>query len=46
LVKTEQLPLVTAREKMPFEITPVVLHLTRVGAQDETVDAAEAGISR
>jgi hypothetical protein len=46
LLKNEQLPLVTAREKMPFEITPVILHITRVGAQDEPAGATQAGISR
>lgn len=42
LVKTEQLPLFSAREKMPFEITPVMLHLTRVASQNEAAGAAEA----
>jgi succinoglycan biosynthesis transport protein ExoP len=30
LVKTKPLALLSAREKMPFEVTPFVLHLTRV----------------
>jgi hypothetical protein len=30
LVKAQPLALLSAREKMPFEVTPFVLHLTRV----------------
>jgi hypothetical protein len=45
LVKTEQLPLVSAREKMPFEVTPVMLHLTRAGAQDGAQGAERLGVS-
>jgi hypothetical protein len=30
LVKTRPLSLVSAREKMPFEITPFALYLTRI----------------
>jgi hypothetical protein len=29
LVKAKNLPLQSAREKMPFEVTPVFLYLTR-----------------
>lgn len=32
LVKAKPVPLVSAREKIPLEVTPVVLHLTRQGA--------------
>jgi hypothetical protein len=45
LVKTEQLPLVSAREKMPFEITPVALHLTRADAADGS-SGGQLGMSR
>jgi hypothetical protein len=30
LIKTKPLALLSAREKMPFEVTPFVLHLTRI----------------
>jgi hypothetical protein len=30
LIKSEQVELLSAREKMPFEVTPVFLHLTRM----------------
>jgi capsular polysaccharide biosynthesis protein len=33
LVKTRPLALLSAREKMPFEVTPFALHLTRVDAE-------------
>lgn len=40
LVKTKPLELLSPREKMPFEVTPFVLHLTRV---DQAGGNAEAG---
>jgi hypothetical protein len=43
LVKTEQLTLTSAREKMPFEVTPVMLHLTRVGTEEGTKVAEQLG---
>jgi len=46
LVKTEQLTLTSAREKMPFEVTPVMLHLTRVETEDGVKAAAQFGGSR
>jgi protein involved in polysaccharide export with SLBB domain len=39
LVKTRPIVLLSPREKMPFEVTPFVLYLTRVG---EPVDSAPA----
>jgi hypothetical protein len=30
LVKAQPISLLSAREKMPFEVTPFALHLTRV----------------
>lgn len=36
------LPLVTAREKMPLEVTPVFPHLTRLSIENETPKAVEA----
>ncbi len=35
LIKSQSVPLVTAKEKMPFEITPFVLHLTRDDWSDQ-----------
>ncbi len=32
LIKTGAITFLSAREKMPFEVTPLALHLTRVGA--------------
>jgi hypothetical protein len=32
LVKTKPVALLSAREKMPFEVTPFVLYLTRIDA--------------
>jgi hypothetical protein len=46
LVKTEQLPLVSAREKMPFEIAPVILHLSRAGSPEGTAAGSQLGMSR
>jgi hypothetical protein len=43
LVKTEQLTLTSAREKMPFEVTPVMLHLVRAEAEDAPKPALQAG---
>jgi hypothetical protein len=39
LMKTEQLALSSAREKMPFEITPDILRLTRADQADAPVSA-------
>ena len=43
LVKTEQLTLTSAREKMPFEVTPVMLRLTRVETEDGAKAAPQFG---
>jgi hypothetical protein len=44
LVKTQPLALLSAREKMPFEVTPFVLHLTRLeDASATAVSAPPAG---
>jgi hypothetical protein len=37
LMKTHNVPLLAAREKLPFEITPFMLHLTREGDRQTTV---------
>lgn len=34
MIKTGPVTLLSAREKMPFEVTPVILHLTRAAAQE------------
>jgi len=42
LVKTRSVPLVSAREKMPFEVTPFLLHLTRqIASQDSASRQAQ-----
>ena len=41
LVKTRPLALLSAREKMPFEVTPFVLHLVRVEGEVETTNAGQ-----
>jgi hypothetical protein len=43
LLKTKPVGTVTDREKMPFEITPFILYLTRVGS--EGPKASEVGAS-
>jgi hypothetical protein len=35
LIKTGPIQFLSGREKMPFEVTPVSAHLTRVGARKE-----------
>lgn len=42
LVKTKPLALLSAREKMPFEVTPFVLHLTRMDQVASTGAAPQA----
>jgi hypothetical protein len=44
MMKTHNVPLLSAKEKLPFEITPFMLHLTREGdgpvaAPDASADA-------
>jgi hypothetical protein len=41
LMKTHNVPLLSAREKLPFEITPFMLHLTR--ESEDSGAAAPAG---
>ena len=41
LIKTRPVALLTAKDKMPFHITPFVLHLTRVEAGDRAGAASE-----
>ena len=36
LEKTAKLPLISPREKMPFEVTPVYPYITRFAADDAT----------
>ncbi len=40
LIKSEPVSLVSAREKMPFEVTPVFLHLTRSRATEGTAQTS------
>jgi hypothetical protein len=40
MMKTRKVPLLSAREKMPFEVSPFMLHLTRVIQSDEMGSAA------
>jgi hypothetical protein len=42
LVKAKPLPLLSAREKMPFEVTPFYIYLTRQNAETPA-KTAEAG---
>jgi Peptidase family M48 len=42
LVKAKPVALISAREKMPFEVTPVFLYLTRQTASDKPKTAANA----
>jgi hypothetical protein len=42
LVKAKPVALLTAREKMPFEVAPVFLYLTRQTASDKPKTAANA----
>lgn len=44
LLKTKPVALLSAREKMPFAVTPIVLHLTRAGTGPESAKAATPGI--
>lgn len=41
LLKAKSVALLSAREKMPFEVTPFVLHLTRVGVPKPPVPSGE-----
>jgi hypothetical protein len=38
LIKTQNVALLTAKEKMPFQVTPFMLHLTR---EDKGTPAAQ-----
>ena len=40
LIKTQPVALLTPKDKMPFHITPFVLHLTRVETADQTAAAS------
>ena len=40
LVKTKAVPILSARDKLPFEITPFMISLTRVERQSRAPDAA------
>ena len=41
LIKAEPVALLTAKDKMPFRVTPFVLHLTRVETGDSTETASQ-----
>jgi hypothetical protein len=45
LVKTQNVPLQSVKEKVPFEVTPFMPHLTRVN-QTQSVAAAESAVSK
>ena len=34
LIKTKPVSLISARDKLPFEVTPFIIHLTRTAAAD------------
>jgi hypothetical protein len=40
MVKSQPVALTSAREKMPFEVTPFLPHLTRLGAASDSTTAA------
>jgi hypothetical protein len=40
LIKTPQVPLANAKEKLPFQITPFILNLTREESRPSTADAS------
>jgi hypothetical protein len=42
LMKAKPISLLSAREKMPFEVTPFVIHLTRTERTDKQVEQAKA----
>jgi hypothetical protein len=42
LIPTKPVALLSPREKMPFEVTPIVLHLTRVAAGAETARVGQS----
>jgi hypothetical protein len=44
LMKTHNVPLLAAREKLPFEITPFMLHLTREGERPATVPGDNSSV--
>ncbi|HXJ94791.1 MAG TPA: M48 family metalloprotease [Terriglobia bacterium] len=43
LVKSKGIALVSAREKMPFEVTPLFPYLTRFGSSEEAADQPKSG---
>src|SRR5207247_7232520 len=45
LVKSKPLALLSAREKMPFEVTPIYLYLTRQNAAPQTASTEQANTS-
>ncbi|HXR78534.1 MAG TPA: M48 family metalloprotease [Bryobacteraceae bacterium] len=45
LVKTQNVPLQSVKEKVPFEVTPFMPHLTRLN-QTQSVAAAESAVSK
>jgi Peptidase family M48 len=45
LAKTGRIPLASAREKMPFEVTPVFPYVTRLAGPDQAKVAANTSVS-
>jgi len=45
LVKSKPVALLSAREKMPFEVTPIYLYLTRQNAAPQTASTEPANTS-
>jgi hypothetical protein len=43
MVKSAPVSIVSARDKMPLEVTPFFPHLSRLNAPDATTDATTAG---
>jgi hypothetical protein len=46
LVKTKGVNLVSAREKMPFEVTPLLPYLTRFGSAQEAANQPKSGAAK
>jgi hypothetical protein len=42
LMKAKPISLLSAREKMPFEVTPFAIHLTKIDATPRTTVASKA----
>jgi hypothetical protein len=41
-MKAKPISLLSSREKLPFEVTPFAIHLTRIDAPTKTIAATKA----